>query len=220
MENRSYSQDIADAINTFLTDDDWNYDFDADKGLFRFNLSLNGKLKMINYNILVDDDNYMVIVTSSVGGDVYDEEQMNNLSMFTHRASRTMKNGSFQFDPDCGEVSYRVYAYCGDQVPSAASIRKNIFIPANAFEEYGTGIMDIIFGNKAEKEAFDGCKDHYLKFLLKHLTESHEDADQQVQLLESGEESDSEEGPETDDCEALLKRIFGEIASDNEGGDA
>ena len=49
MKNRTYSKSIANTINAFLTEDEWHFSFDEQRGLFEFGLSLKGKLKKINY---------------------------------------------------------------------------------------------------------------------------------------------------------------------------
>ena len=40
MKDKTYSKDIADAINRFLTEDDWHFLFDEQRGMFKFGLSL------------------------------------------------------------------------------------------------------------------------------------------------------------------------------------
>ena len=48
-EERKYSADIAAAVNKFLVDDDWRFDFNEGEGCFRFTLTLDGKLKEARY---------------------------------------------------------------------------------------------------------------------------------------------------------------------------
>lgn len=45
MKEKIYSKDIAHAINTYLKDDDWYFSFDEQRGVFKFGLSLKGKMK-------------------------------------------------------------------------------------------------------------------------------------------------------------------------------
>ena len=55
-EERKYSADIAAAVNKFLVDDDWRFDFNEGEGCFRFTLTLDGKLKEARYWILINED--------------------------------------------------------------------------------------------------------------------------------------------------------------------
>lgn len=52
MEKRRYSQTIARAINNYLTEDEWHFSFDEDCGLFKFGLSLKGKIKKLTISLL------------------------------------------------------------------------------------------------------------------------------------------------------------------------
>lgn len=49
MKNRTYSKNIANAINNFLTEDDWHFSFDDQRGLFKFGLNLKGRIKKVSY---------------------------------------------------------------------------------------------------------------------------------------------------------------------------
>ena len=48
MKERTYSQNIANAIKEFLTNDDWYFSFDEKRGMFKFGLCLKGKIKKID----------------------------------------------------------------------------------------------------------------------------------------------------------------------------
>ena len=37
MKTRTYSKSIAEAINTFLTEDNWTFRFNENNGIFEFN---------------------------------------------------------------------------------------------------------------------------------------------------------------------------------------
>lgn len=44
MKERTYSMSIANAVAEFLKKDDWHFSFDEKSWIFRFGLSLKGKL--------------------------------------------------------------------------------------------------------------------------------------------------------------------------------
>lgn len=64
MKERTYSENIANAINTYLKEDDWHFSFDEQRGVFKFGLSLKSKLKKVNYLIDVKEDEYLVYAIS------------------------------------------------------------------------------------------------------------------------------------------------------------
>ncbi|MDE5737308.1 MAG: hypothetical protein K2H93_02970, partial [Oscillospiraceae bacterium] len=69
MEKKGYSDDIANAISSFLKEDDWNFNFDDEKGVFKFSLSLKSKIKRINYVISVKKEEYSVYAVSPIEAD-------------------------------------------------------------------------------------------------------------------------------------------------------
>ena len=56
MKEKNYSAEIANAIKSYLKEDDWHFSFDEETGLFRFVLSLSSKIKKINYIVDVKED--------------------------------------------------------------------------------------------------------------------------------------------------------------------
>ena len=80
MKERTYSKAIANAINNFLTEDDWHFSFDDRRGLFKFGLCLKGRIKKINYIVDVKEDEYVVYAISPLGADEDDEKMMAAMS--------------------------------------------------------------------------------------------------------------------------------------------
>ena len=69
MKERTYSKSIANSINNFLTEDDWHFSFDDQRGLFKFSLFLKGRIKKVSYIVDVKDDEYIVYAISPLGAD-------------------------------------------------------------------------------------------------------------------------------------------------------
>ena len=82
MKERKYSKAIANAIKSFLTEDDWNFTFNEDQGTFRFGLAMEGKLKKISYIVRVNGDNFTVYATSPLGPDTDDSHMMSEVAEF------------------------------------------------------------------------------------------------------------------------------------------
>lgn len=158
MNEKTYSKSIADAIQNFLSEDDWHFSFDEQQGLFRFNLSLKGKIKKISYAIGVRENEYVVYGISPVGADNSDDKMMASMAEFICRANYGINNGNFELDMRDGEIRYKSFVDCRNIMPSPEIVKRSIQCPAAMFERYGEGIVDVILGNGAAKEAVDKCE--------------------------------------------------------------
>ncbi len=196
MAKTSYSMEIAAAINNYLEENHWNFDFDEKKGVFYFNLSIRSKIKSIRYIISVDDDNYSAFAVCPIGADQDDPEMMERMAEFICRANFGLKFGNFEFDFRDGEIRYKANVLCNDIIPNEDIIRYSIFCPSRMFERYGNGIVDIIFGGASAKDAVEKCeKDNTSD--IRRLLES---------LMERDSSSDGDSDTEID-AEQRLERL-------------
>ena len=72
-DGEEYSQDIVEQIRSFFDDDDWRYDFDEERGIFKFGVNLESKLKNVRYFLPVRDDGYTVYAVCPINADKDDE---------------------------------------------------------------------------------------------------------------------------------------------------
>ena len=158
MKNRTYSKSVANAVNNFLTEDDWHFSFDDQRGLFKFDLSLKGRIKKVSYIVDVKDDEYVVYAISPLGADEDDEKMMASMAEFICRANYGLKNGNFELDMRDGEIRYKSFVDCEGITPTMEMVRNSIHCPAAMFDRYGAGIVDIIFGNSTAKDAIAKCE--------------------------------------------------------------
>lgn len=180
MKNRVYSENIANAINEFLTNDGWHYSFDEQKGLFDFGLNIKGKIKKIRYIVDIKDDAYLVYAVAPIGADEDDKGMMTEMAKFVCRANYGLKNGNFEFDMDDGEIRFKCYVDCDGINPTTEMIKSSIYCPATMFDRYGDGIVGIIFGGMSGKEAVEHCEkstEEELRSLLNELTDSYGDGE-------------------------------------------
>lgn len=70
-----YSTKIADAIQEFLHDDDWNFTFHEEKGTFHFSLSTRSRLNTVDYFIAVREDHYRVLCISPLNVNTDDAQK-------------------------------------------------------------------------------------------------------------------------------------------------
>lgn len=219
MKERTYSKSIANAINNFLTEDDWHFSFDDQYGLFKFGLNLKGRIKKISYIIDVKDDEYVVYAISPLGADEDDEKMMSTMAEFICRANYGLKNGNFELDMRDGEIRYKSFVDCEGITPTAEMVRNSIHCPAAMFDRYGVGIVDIIFGDSTAKDAIAKCEKspaEELRAILGDELGGNEDMEEMIARLaarfgiDEGELRTSGEHVESDDGEAGVRTdLFG-----------
>lgn len=203
MKERMYSETIAQAVNNYLTEDEWHFSFDEKRGLFKFGLSLKGKIKKINYIVDVKDDEYVVYAISPLGADEDDKEMMASMAEFVCRANYGLVNGNFELDMRDGEIRFKCFVDCEGITPTSEMVRNSIHCPAAMFKRYGTGIVDIIFSKSSAQEAVEKCEKTIEDELRHLLTE-----------LEGGDD-----GSELEDLIARLAERLG-LADEDEPTDA
>lgn len=151
----NYSQEIVNLIKNFLDDDDWNYDFNDEHGVFNFNLTLKCKLQKASYRIRVRNEDYVVTVSCPMSAQDCKEE----MASFLTRANFGMLNGNFEMDFDDGEIRYKTFVNCDETTPGRQTIKDSIYLPASMLDRYSEGILAVIFGTKTAEEAIKMCED-------------------------------------------------------------
>ena len=100
-----YSVKIAKMVKRFLDEDDWNYDFNEEKGTFNFNLTLKGKLQKVSYRVLIRKYDYTVYTVCPMSAD----DCKHQMAEFLSRANYGLANGNFELDFRDGEIRYKCY---------------------------------------------------------------------------------------------------------------
>ena len=62
-------------------------------------------------------------------------------------------NGNFEMDYSDGEIRYKTYVNCRDQVPTPAALEDAMRVPIALFQHYGSGMLDVLDGNKTPLQA-------------------------------------------------------------------
>ena len=158
MKKSTYSNEIAKAVEQFLKEKNWHFDFLENAGLFKFDLKISSKIRKIKYVIDVKNDELVVYGICPVHADEKDEEMMAQMSEFLHRANYGLKNGCFEFDYEDGEIGFRSYIDCDGRLPSAENVKNSIYCTAAMFEQYGDGITSIVFADYLAQEAIAMCE--------------------------------------------------------------
>lgn len=158
MKNHTYSEEIAQAINNHLTENDFHYQFDEERGVFHYNVGIPGKVKTLKYLVVVKDHDFTVYAIFPLSPDPDDEKEMIAMAKFLHRANYGLRVGNFELDMNDGEIRYKVNCICRDITPSDGMIFEAIHCPAMMCERYSSGILDVLFRGVPEKEALSNCE--------------------------------------------------------------
>lgn len=158
MRRYEYSDEIAEVVKKFLEEDEWNYSFDDETGLFRFDLRIRSKIQKINYAIDVHKDEIVIYGISPVAADPDDSECMVHMAEFICHTNYGIKNGCFEFDFEDGEIRFRSYIDCDNNMPSVEVVKNSVHCTAAMYKRYAQGFTDIIFGGVSAIDAFRKCE--------------------------------------------------------------
>jgi hypothetical protein len=202
MKERTYSKEIANFINNYLSSYSGSFSFDENKGLFRFSLGLKGKLKSADYSIYVLDDDFIVYASSPIGADVENKAMMSTMSEFVCRANFGMAIGNFEFDHRDGEIRFKVDVCCDDITPSVEMLRKSICCAAAMLDRYSNGIIDVVLNDASAKEAVFKCENAYdslVDSIISRLANDDESSSDVLELLAARLGLDDESTETTED---------------------
>ena len=157
--NEPYSQEIANAILDFLTDDNWDFDFNETTGSIRFGIKLNGKIRNAQIVINIYENAYNVFGLIPISAEASDHKMMTMMAEFLHRANNGLKNGNFELDFNNGEIRYKIHTDCeGFGAPTTKMIHNSILCNAVILQRYSEGIVRIILSYMNAKTAIDICE--------------------------------------------------------------
>ena len=176
MKKYNYSNEIANVVKQFLTDVDWHYSFDEERGIFDFGLRVRSKIQKIKYLIHVKEDEMLVYGICPIGTDCDDEKMMVQMAEFICRANFGLENGCFEFDFRDGEIRYKSFIDCDKVFPSTEVVKNSIYRTAAMYKRYAAGITSIIFAGSSAKEAIVMCEKSPEEELRSMLAEMGEDA--------------------------------------------
>lgn len=180
MKKCNYSNEIANVVKQFLTDDGWLYSFDEECGIFEFGLRVRSKIQKIKYFIDIKEDEMIVYGICPIGADWADERMMAQMAEFICRANYGLKNGCFEFDFGDGEIRYKSFIDCDEVLPSTEVVKNSVHCTAAMYKHYAAGITSIIFAGSSAKEAIAMCEkssDEELRSMLAEMGADAEDGD-------------------------------------------
>lgn len=147
----AYSQEIKEAIEQYLKNDEWNYTFDEEREIIRCGINLGNRLKECRIIADISETKYLTLALINLN---CDEEHREELSKLLTLINYGLMIGNFEMDFSDGEVRYKIATNCKDCIPSQSVIEDSMMIPAVMFEQFGDAILDVMFGVKSAEEAY------------------------------------------------------------------
>lgn len=99
------------------------------------------------------------IVSYATIGVKADEDSMEEMAEFLHRANYGLAFGNFEMDFNDGEIRYKMSLNCVDSLPGADAIEDVLYLPLSMFERYGDGILTVAMGLAEPEEAIRKIED-------------------------------------------------------------
>lgn len=158
---KKYSLELVETVKTLIKERELHMvSFDEELGSFSFNMHLPAQLSSINIIIRVGEDDLTIMAVCPVRPDTNDRELMARMAEFVCRANFGLKNGNFEFDFNDGELRYKCFVPCCDQIPSQDIIRRSISTPALMLRRYSSGIIGVLYNHMDPEAMVRECEDN------------------------------------------------------------
>lgn len=136
--------DIVDQVRDYLDQNDWKYEYIADRNYIKAGVNLKCKLQTVKLLITFNEKGYTVLASATMNAS---EDTRASVLEYISRANFGLRNGNFEMDLRDGEVRYKTYTNCRglDRLPNEI-IEDSIIIPPMMFSRYGDGMAALMFG--------------------------------------------------------------------------
>ena len=150
----AYSQDIANRLREIMGEMGINARFEdrAEFGLFTLRMKLSCKLQSAQVMLLVREDNFSSLATIPLTAD---ENARLAVAEYLTRVNFNMRNGNFELNMQTGEIRFKAYVHAGDGPVDAKAARLAIMLPFLMLDRFGDGLLEVLFGFKSPREAFE-----------------------------------------------------------------
>ena len=151
----AYNCAIADTLREIFSDSGVLANFEDKNGIgvFTVRMKLRCRMQSAQMIVLVREENYSTITTLPLTADM---DHRLAMAEYLTRINWNMRNGNFELNMADGEIRYKTYVHVGQEKPDIAAARLATMLPFLMIDRYGDGIIDVLFGFKTPKEAFEG----------------------------------------------------------------
>lgn len=145
-----YSQEIAARVKEYLQSQEWNYDFNEEKGFFEFGMNIKSKLQKCKVMVIIRENG---ITCRALSPMYVDPESRAAAVEYITRANYGLISGNFEFDYNDGEIAYKTYLRCEGTLPDIAVFEHTIDTTFFMLQRYGDGLTKVLFAGMSPEEA-------------------------------------------------------------------
>ena len=138
-----YSEQIANAITAYLTEQGWVYDADMVHGVISVEADLTCRLGSAMVVYQVQEEGFLTYTALPVEAAPALRAQVGE---YLHRANFGLPRGNFEFNYDDGSVQYKTGFDCPGGVPAPKQLEDSLAIGLTVVDHYGDGLL-YIMGN-------------------------------------------------------------------------
>ena len=153
----AYSTEIADGLRALFGQMGIRARFEESGpiGLFTIEMKLHCKLQTARMLVLVREDNLSTLTTIPLAAD---EDNRLAVAEYLTRANFNMRNGNFELNMADGEIRFKTYVHVGASQPDLGAARLAVMLPFLMLDRFGDGLLEVLFGFKSPREAFEAVE--------------------------------------------------------------
>lgn len=181
-----YNVEIFNVIKAFLQGEDWPFTADENKGLFFLWEQIRGRVRKLQTIIDVHDDGYLVYTFSPISAEEDDEATKLQLAALLSEYNYSLLNGNAEIDLKDGDIRYKVYVDCENQIPNDHVIFNSIYCGPAEMKVLLPAICCVVFQNGTWRDGVRVYTETRSKIELEGAAE--EEFDKDIEVSEEGEE--------------------------------
>ena len=153
----AYSSAIVDTLRETFSSSGILASFEDknDIGVFSIRMKLRCRMQSAQMLVIVREDNYSTLTTLPLAADT---DHRLAMAEYLTRANFNLRNGNFELNMNDGEIRFKTYVHVGAAVPDISAARQAVLLPFLVIERFGDGIIDVLFGFKTPREAFEAVQ--------------------------------------------------------------
>ena len=150
----AYSSQLADTIRGALEQFGIHAQFEerGEFGAFIIRMKLKAKLQTAEMVLLVREDDFSTLTQIPLKAD---ENSRLAVAEYLTRCNFNMRNGNFELNMENGDIRFKTYVHVGDSTVDAKTVRLAVVLPFLMLDRYGDGLLDVLFGYRSPREAFE-----------------------------------------------------------------
>lgn len=147
-----YSEEIMRAVEKYLEDDDWHYEFNEESGIFKFGLTLDSKISNVTIYCSIKDQGYSFLISLPLNAT---KDVRRAVSEFLTRVNFGIYVGNFEMDFSDGEIRFKSSVPCADNIPTHDQIEQSLFYGISTVKRYANGLLSVMLGLADAEKAYE-----------------------------------------------------------------